>query len=390
MDLRPLTATIKAVEGHPGRTPIDVRILVALWLYATLEGIGSAYRLDKLCRRDDDFKWICGGVSVNYHTLADFRTDHGDWLQQQIVWSVALLRREGLVQLHRIGQDGLRVRASADSGSFKKRTKLQEYLDEAQRHYDQVQAGAHDDPAGASRRQRQARQRAARERLQRLQRACAELKQVEAAREARQKGDGRHARASSTDPEARVMKMPDGGFRPAYNVQFATDLDSLVVVGVEVTNAGSDGGQMDPMVEQIEQRHGQQPREYFTDGSFSTLEDIERLSRRGVTVYTPVKDEDKKRQRGEDPFAPRPGDVPGVLAWRQRMGTAAGRLAYRQRSKCEWTNATCRNRGLYRFWVRGQAKVRAVACWHGLAVNFLRGVALRAQAWADGVRAEAA
>ena len=387
MDLAPLYATIQAVEGHPGRPPIDPRILVALWLYATLEGVGSAHALDQRCRRDDAFKWLCGGVSVNYHTLADFRTDHADWLEEQLVGSVAVLRRAGLVDLHQIGQDGLRVRASAGSSSFKGCDQLQAYLAEAQAQWDRLQAEAQADPAQRNRRQQKARERAARERLERLRRAQQEWQQVEAARERRQKGDGAKARASTTDPEARRMKMPDGGFRPAYNVQFATTLDHVVVVGVDVTNAGSDAGQMDPMVAQIEQQHQHQPAAYFTDGGFATLEDITNVSQRGVVVYTPVKDEDTKRQKGQDPFAPRPGDPPAVAAWRQRMGTEAGRQAYRQRSKCEWTNATCRQRGLYQVMVRGLAKVRAVALGYGLMVNFLRTLALRAAASAETVRA---
>lgn len=387
MDLTALEAPVRAVENHPGRPPIDVRILVALWLYATLEGFGSARQLEERCRRDDAFKWLCGGVSVNYHTLADFRTQHGPWLEQQVVWSVAVLRREGLVDLNRVGQDGLRVRASAGSSSFQGAAKLHERLAEAQQQWDRLQAEVPADLAQRSRRQQQAQQRAARERWQRLQRACAEWKKVEAAREVHKKGDGPKAKASTTDPEARRMKMPDGGFRPAYNVQYATDLDSLVVLGVEVTNAGSDAGQMDPMLAQMERQHQEQPQEYFTDGGFATLDDIDKVSQRGVVVYTPVKDEDKKRTQGQDPFAPRPKDTAAVAAWRKRMGTAEGRQAYRQRSKCEWTNATCRNRGLYQVLVRGRVKVRAVALWHGLAVNFLRTQALRRAASAGTVRA---
>jgi transposase len=388
MDLTPLEATFRAVENHPGRPPIDVRILVALWLYATLEGFASARELEERCRRDDPFKWLCGGVSVNYHTLADFHTEHGPWLERQVVWSVAVLRQEGLVDLNRVGQDGLRVRASAGSSSFRGADKLHEQVAEAQQQWDRLQAEAQADPAQRRRRQQQAQQRAARERLQRVQRACAEWKKVEAAREAHKKGDGIRAKASTTDPEARRMKMPDGGFRPAYNVQYATDLDSLVVVGVEVTNAGSDAGQMDPMLAQIQRQQQEQPQEYFTDGGFATLDDIAKVSQRGVVVYTPVKDEDKKCAQGQDPFTPRPKDTPEVAAWRQRMGTAQGRQAYRQRSKCEWTNATCRNRGLYRLLVRGQVKVRAVALWHGLAVNFLRTQALRRAASEGTVRAQ--
>jgi hypothetical protein len=183
------------------------------------------------------------------------------------------------------------------------------------------------------------------------------------------------------------MKMADGGYRPAYNVQFATALDPLVVLGVSVSNAGSDSGQMDPMLAQLEEQQQVRPGEYYTDGGFSTLDDIVKVSQRGTTVYTPVKDAEKKRKQGQDPFAPRPGDKPEVAAWRQRMGTAEAQAKYKDRPKCEWTNATCRNRGLTRLLVRGLEKVKAVALWYGLAVNVLRLLAVRAAAVAGTVRA---
>jgi transposase len=390
MDLSSLLASVKAVQGHSGRTPIDLRILIALWMFATIEGVSSARRINTLCRRDDCFKWLCGGVSVNYHTLADFRTDHAVWLEEQIVSSVAVLRQENLVDLNRVGQDGMRVRANAGSSSFQREAKLQEHLAQAQEQWDRLQAETQQpDPAPGCRRQQKARLRAAHERLERVQRALQERDKLQAAREARKKGDGPKTRASTTDPEARSMKMADGGYRPAYNVQFATDLDSLVVVGVMVTNVGSDAGQMDPMLEQMQQQG--QPTEYFTDGGFSTLQDISKVSKRGVVVYTPVKEVEKKQAKVHNPFEPQKGDTPEVVQWRQRMGTEEGRKAYRQRSKCEWTNAMSRNQGLYRLLVRGLEKVKAVALWHGLAVNFLRTLSLRAAAVCKGiVRAEVA
>ena len=193
------------------------------------------------------------------------------------------------------------------------------------------------------------------------------------------KGDGEQARASTTDPEARRMKMPDGGFRPAYNVQFATTLDSLVIVGAEVTNAGADGGQMGPMMEQIQTQQGELPHEYYADGGFSTKDDIEHVEGRGVMVFTPVKEAERQQQAGNDPSAPRPGEGPFLTRWRERMGTAEGKRKYQQRSKCEWSNAQVRNRGLYRFLVRGLKKVKAIVLWHVLTHNLFRLVALRAQ-----------
>lgn len=378
LDLTPLYDQIQAVEGHPGRTPIDPRILTALWLYATIEGIACARELERRCYDCDPFKWLRGGVDVNYHTLSDFRTQHGRWLEQQVVAVVAAMRAEGLIDLNQVGQDGLRVRASAGSGSFKKEAKLAERLTEAQQQWNRLEAEFQNGSV-RSPRQQAAQQRAARERLERLRRAKEEVQKVQASREARKKGDGTQARASTTDPEARRMKMPDGGFRPAYNVQFATTLDTLVIVGADVTNAGSDGGQMDPMVERIETQQGALPQEYYTDGGFSTKQDIEQVCQRGVVVYTPVKEAEQQQQKGKDPYAPRRGEGPELTEWRQRMGSEAGQAKYKQRTKCEWSNAESRNRGLYGFVVRGLEKVKAVVWWYVLAQNLLRWVVLRAE-----------
>jgi transposase len=380
MDLSCLHADYRAVEQHPGRPPIDVRLLVALWLYATLEGIASAHQLDERCTRDDPFKWLCGGVAVNYHTLSDFRTAHLDWLAEQLTWSVAVLRSEGLVDLNRVGQDGLRVRASAGAGSFRGQAKLAEAYQEAQQHWQTLQAELQENPGVVRGRQQQARVRAARERLERLEHAQQQWQHIEAQREKRKKGEGSKARASTTDPEARRMKMPDGGYRPAYNVQFATTLDTLVVVGVDVTNAGTDAGQMAPMVAQVADRHDVTPPEWYVDGGFVTKEDITQVSGPELVVYAPIKEEAKKQQQGRDPYAPAKGDTPEVAAWRQRMGTPEAKAKYRARSLCEWTNATSREHGLTRLLVRGLAKVKAVALWHGLAVNFRRLLSLRAAA----------
>ena len=385
MDLAALEAEYRAVEHHAGRPPIDVRLLVALWLYATLEGVASAHRLNQLCTRDDPFKWLCGGVSVNYHTLSDFRTEHADWLAEQVVWSVAVLRSEGLVDLNRVGQDGLRVRASAGASSFRREAKLAEAHREAQQHWETLQAELQADPGARSRRQRKAQERAARERVERLRQAQQEWRTLEASREKRKKGDGAKTRVSTTDPEARRMKMPDGGYRPAYNVQFATTLDTLVVVGVDVTNAGTDAGQLEPMVAQIAQDCGAPPQECYVDGGFVRQDDITAVSAQGVVVYAPIKEEAKKLSQGRDPYAPVQGDTPEVAAWRQRMGTDEGKAKYRARSLCEWTNATSREHGLTRLLVRGLAKVKAVALWHGLAVNFRRTVALRAAQAAEAL-----
>lgn len=391
MNLVPLYARIAAVEGRPGRDTIDPKILMALWLYATIDGVGSARKLDVLCKHHHAYRWLCGGVSVNYHTLADFRTAHVELLDQLMTESVASLLSAGLVELKRVAQDGMRVRASAGSSSFRRRPKLEECYVEAQRQIEALRAESEEaDPATSSRREQAARQRAARERAERLEQALKEMTKLEAQKESREKGSKEKARVSMTDPEARVMKMANGGFRPAYNVQFSTTTDTQVIVGVEVINSGSDGGQLAPMNEQIYERYGNSPEESVVDGGFSTLEDIDTLttSEHGSTVYAPVKDEEKKRQQGEDPFAPRPGDSQAVAMWRQRMGTAEAKEIYKERAAtAECVNAIARNRNLRFIRVRGLVKARAIALWYVLAHNLRRALALRAESRALSLQA---
>jgi transposase len=384
MNLSPLYARIAAVEGQPGRNPIDPKILMALWMYATIDGVGSARRLDELCRHHHAYRWLCGGVSVNYHTLADFRTQHVELLSQLLTESVASLLSAGLIELNRVAQDGMRVRASAGSSSFRRRATLEECYAAAQAQVEALRAELEEaDPAASNRRQEAARQRAVREKAARLQQALEEMAKLEAQKESREKGSKEKARVSTTDPEARKMKMADGGFRPAYNVEFSTTTDTQVIVGVDVTNSGSDGGQLAPMNEQIYERYDKSPDESLVDGGFATLKDIETLttSEHGTTVYAPVKDEEKKRKQGENPFAPRPGDTASIAAWRQRMGTAEAKEIYKERAAtAECVNAIARNRNLWFIRVRGLVKARAIALWYALAHNLRRTLALCAEA----------
>jgi transposase len=375
LDLSALYARIRAVEGGPGRPPIDPRILVALWLYATLEGVGSARALDYLCTEHHAFRWLCGGVRVNYHTLSDFRVGHLEFLDALLTHSVAVLREQDLVDLNRVAQDGMRVRASAGAASFRRRPTLGECLSEAGEQVQRLRAELEDDPGAGRRRQQRAQERAACERQQRIRRALERLPELEAKKEPKEKDQ---ARASTTDPEATVMKMADGGFRPAYNVQFSTDTHSQIIVGVEVTTSGSDQGQMAPMVEQVQERFEQRPKEVLVDGGFAAHADIEAVSApdKGCVVYAPVP---KPKKTGADRHAPHAGDGPAVAAWRARMATESAQAIYKDRAAtAECVNAQARNRGLRQLTVRGRLKAKAVALWYAVAHNLRRAVSLHA------------
>lgn len=381
LDLTDLYARIQAVEGQPGRDPIDPQILLALWLLATIEGISSARRLERLCREQFGYLWLCGGVSVNHHTLSDFRNQQTDFLDQLLTQSVAVLLHQNLIELTRIAQDGMRVRASARSSSFRRQPTLEKCLQEAEKHLAELKAEAEEEGGSEDRRSRGARLRAAEDQQQRLQQALAEREKLVPRMERRQKGSSAEARVSTTDPETRIMKMGDGGFRPAYNVQFATTADSLVIVGVDVTNQGTDAGLLLPMVKQLQSRYGQLPREYLADGGFADLGDIRQLTQWKITPYLPIRNLEKKQSQGVDPYAPVAGDRPEVIAWRARMGTPEAQEIYRSRSAtAEFPNATARNRNLHQFNVRGLIKAKTVALWQALAHNFQRTLSLRQQA----------
>jgi len=377
LDLQPFYGRIRAVEKHAGRPPIDPKILMALWLYATVEGVGSARALARLCEEHIAYRWVCGGVGVNYHALSDFRTAHGARLDVLLTQSVASLMAEGLVTLERVAQDGVRVRANAGAASFRGKDALAACLKEAQEQVETLKRELDEDPAATTARQAAARTRAAREREERVSRAI-EQREVAAAKKTEGEEKKKEARASTTDPEARVMKMGDGGFRPAINAQLATDVGSQIVVGVDTGNVGNDFGHLGPMLEQIETRYRRRPKAALVDGGYVSVTDIETAAARGTDVYAPTRVD---KRSPHDPHLAREGDGSGMGAWRVRMGTPEAKEIYKERaSTAECVNALARNRGLRQLLVRGIAKARSVLLWFALAHNMMRAVSLRAAA----------
>ncbi len=355
-DFAPLLEQIDAREGTPGHPAADPAILVALWLYATLDGVGSARELERLCEHQHAYRWLCGGVSMNHHTLSDFRLAHAEWLDAELTRCVAGLLAAGEVDLATVAQDGMRVRAAAGSGSFRRRPRLEQFLTAARARVEALKAELAQEPAGRHGRQAAA-ERVARERLARVEAALAAMP-AERARKKRNKGDPEQARVSTTDAEARVMKMPDGGFRPAYNVQFAAETGHGLVVGVGVSNSGADQDALDAIHARCTEAYGRAPQNWLADGGYVSQAGIEAVAARGSALHAPLG------------AALANSESPAVAAWRERMGSEEGQLLYRQRARTiEWVNAGARNRGLYGVNVRGQLKVRAVALWQALAHN---------------------
>ena len=382
LDLSSFYGSIKARLDRPGHPTTDPQLLLALWLLGTVESVGSARKLARLCQEHDAYRWLCGGVPINHHMLSDFRVAHQVALDELLTQIVASLMAAGAVTLERVAQDGMRVRASAGDSSFRRQKTLEAHLEEARAQVARLaQEREHPDP-GVTRREQQARERAARERVERVEQALEYLPQAQAAKERQQqtrtitqRAKVTAPRVSSTDPQARIMKMPDGGFRPAYNVELATDQAKGVIVGVAVIREGTDAGQALPMEEQVMKRTGQHPRAYLMDGSFATREDITALEERDVTVYAPVRLPRNKPE--EERYQPRYGDSPQVTQWRQRMATEEAKAVYRQRgSTAEWANAQVSQHGATRFTVRGLAKVTSVMLLVAVGHNLLRWAAL--------------
>jgi transposase len=375
LDLRELEEAVRAREHTPGQAPASPQLLVALWLFATSEGIGSARALARMCETHDAYRWLCGGVSVNYHGLSDFRTGHPELLDRLLTENVASLSVAGVVDLDEVAQDGVRVRASAGAGSYRRRKKLHKELRKAQRLVARLKQEADDDPQASSRRVQAAAERAARERETRVAAALDKLAEIEAQRERRRKTNRRKTaeqaepRASTSDPEARVIKMADGGFRPAYNCQIATAAGGEIVLVTDVITSGSDRGLIRPMLDEVKKRYGRWPKRHLVDGGFNKNADIEWAAGNGVKVYGPPT---RSKHRG-DPYAPRDDDGPGVAAWRARMKSSHGKAVYKRRARAECINARFRNWGLYQFTVRGAAKVNTVLRWFALANNILAG-----------------
>jgi transposase len=375
LDLEPLYEKIEVTDTTAGRSAIAPEILVALWLQATLDGIGSARELDRRCKTDVPYLWILGTVSVNYHTLSDFRGQHGEFLEQLLVDTVASLIDRDLVPLETIAQDGMRVRASAGSSSFRRKPSLEKLQQKSREHVGRLKKEAESEAARqeGDKRRRAAAARAARQRKERIEEALRQHEKLSKQRERRKKGDGEKTRVSTTDPDARKMKMANGGYDPAFNVQFATDADSRLIVGVDVTNAGTDGGELATMHEKVSSDYGKTPKKVLVDSAYATKEAVTHVESAGTEVVSTVPRSEQLEKHGKDPHARQKGDSGEYANFRARMAEAQYQQLYKLRpSIAEFPNADCRNRNLRQFRVRGLVKAKAVALWHALAFNFTR------------------
>jgi transposase len=461
LDLSTLVARIKAREGVPGHPAITPYLLLALWLYATSEGVVSARLLARLCESDDAYRWLCGGVSVNHRTLGEFRVDNADLLNRLLTQSVVALAAEGLIDLDMMAQDGVRVRASAGAASFRRGETIEQQIADLLPVVEALAKEVDSDPAADEQRLRKRRAQKAQERMSRLKAAVVKVAEIEAlqskekpakppkqtkkpaknkkppkskktkeasepqaapqsetpAEETRNKQEAskpevasesedlpqpvpdvepaqeqpsasaqdskkpKPPRVSTTDPDARVIKMPDGGFRPAYNMQIASIAGEQIIVAVDVSTSSSDRGLARPMLEKINAIYGKLPKRHLIDGGFAKNEDIEWAHGVDVDVYCPP----ITNKHNTDPYAPRESDGPGMSALRQRMNSEEGKATYGERPIHECINARGRTFGLTQLTVRGRDKALTGLTLVALTNNVLQGERLRREA-ADRLR----
>jgi len=346
-------------------------MLFSLWLFATVEGIGSARRLAKLCQRDLAFQWICGGLRPSYRTLSTFYSDNGDFLDTTFVDILATLTQRDLLTVKTIALDGRKIPANASKDGCHREATLDRHRLEAEQRVATLRE-QRQHPAGASAQQAAAQRRGAEDRKRRLEEALATVKVRQAERAAAGRADAKpeDTRVSETDSDARKMKLNHGGFQPAFNVQTVTDVDSELIVAVHVTAQASDNGLLAPMVEQAAANLGTAPEQVLVDAGFSSAQDVERLETMDIKVFMPPKNESKEKEQGKDPYQPKRRDTKAVADWRVRMGTEVARLIYRQRAPvAEGVHARQSNRGWKRFRLRGLVKVQTEALWQALAHN---------------------
>lgn len=379
LELDAFYARIKARDETAGRPASDPAVLLALWLYATVEGIGAARLIARLCDHHAAYRWLAGGVPVNHDMLSEFRRTSGDELDQLLTQSLTGLIAEGLLELDEVAIDGTKVRAAAGRGSLAGEARLARLEAQVAQRIATLKAELDHAPAAAERRRRERALRAAASQAGRIARAQQRPHDLEAEKAERAKTHAKQEAAkaapsvSVSDPEVRVMRMADGATRPAWNVQVATA--NGFVVAIAPTDRSNDSGIAPPLLAEIERRCGASPTRLLADSTMLTQDDIVGFAARrpGLTVYTPPPEEreDVKAETRRKREWKRRREPEVLQEWRARMASAAGQLVYRRRKLTEHAHAKMKNRGFGRVLVHGIAKSRVVCCLHALAHNLL-------------------
>jgi transposase len=385
LDLQVFYDRIKARGETPGRPATDPRILLALWLYATADGIGAARALARLCEHHTIYRWICGGVGVNHTMLSEFRLESGEFLDRLLTSSLAALMKEGLITLDEVITDGTKVRAAASRSSMRRRQTLGELAEKARTRVAELKQELEADSAAGERRLSKRRLSAAEDRVRRVAAALAKHPAAAPKDEPDQTKEddspaggksGKHPkqeRVSTTDPDAPLMKMADGAVRPAYNVQVASA--GGFVVAIEPVQRRNDRGLAPAMVVQVEQRCGKLPDRLLADTGAMTAADIVLIAQThpSVQVFSPppARKEASKPESKARYERNRAAEPQCLKEWRARMDSEEGQAVYRRRSNTEHVHARLKNRGFGRMVLRGLAKVRIACLLHAVAHNMI-------------------
>lgn len=439
LDMRPFETSIKAVEGHAGQNTLDRRVLAAVWIYANSEAVSSARELSRMCEYEPGCQWITGMTPINYHTLADFRMEQREALNQLFVQVLGVLSADGLIELKQVTQDGTKVKANAAAGTFRREQRLKEHLELARKQVEQL-----GDPGSEelSQRAAKARQRAASEKKQKLELALQELEKL---RKEKAPAEREDARVSTSDPEARKMKQNDGGYAPSYNVQLSTDAAQGIIVAVGVSQDRHDGDQLVPAIEEIERNTGQLPSQVIADGAYTQNTNIEATAEKGIELIGPAGEDQTTRScqkrgvarefypdafgyesatdtykcpagrtlhfkqsryrsgRMEHNYLANPADCQAcpfrqqccpkararwitriedsavVIAFRKKMRSEEAQNIYKRRKQvAEFPNAWIKDKiGLRQFRLRGLVKVRTETVWACLTHNIQQWIRLR-------------
>jgi len=377
LDLSEFYDRIKARDAVAGRPATDPRVVLAVWLYATLEGIGSARAIDRLCQQHAAYRWLCGGAPINHDLLATFRRENAVLLDRLLTQSVTGLIAEKLITLEEMAIDGTKVRACAGRGSMSQRKRLESIEKAVAERIAELKSELDKDPGEPERRRKKRALQAAEERAQRVERARQKLaaltqeQAVRAKRHAKEEAEKGEPKVSVSDPEVRVMRLADGAVAPAWNVQVATS--NGFIVGIDPTDRRNDSGLATGVVEQIAQRSNRVPQRLLADTRAMTQDDIVQLGEAhpALRVYSPpapqrlaVKPETERKRRWS-----RRREPPAVTAWRARMASEEGQETYRRRKLTERAHGIIKNRGMSRFLVHSREKVRAVCVLQALALN---------------------
>jgi transposase len=282
LDLRRYYAEIGSIEGRAGREHTDPQVLISLWLYAYSRGISSGREVARRCEYEPAFQWLCGLEPISHRTLSGFRSGHQTALNDLFVQVLGMLSAEGLVTLERVTLDGTKIKASAGGNTFRRKEKLEAHLKLAREQVRLMEEQSAEEERMA-RRQVAARRRAARERRSRLESAGREVERLQ--QEKKEDRGSFVARASSTDPEARVMRNGEGGTVPSYNVQLMTDTTHGLIVNVEATTDAVDHRQLGPALDRCEQALGRHPGQVVADGDYTNHASVAAAANCGVDFY---------------------------------------------------------------------------------------------------------